>query len=502
MAGRMRDFAGVDAAIIEIGPRPYRTPPLAPFPQAHMPSSRSTAIELVRLLDGAAEPVYVTDDEGRIVFANQACADWTGWPASDLSGQVCRYHSSVEVTGVAAAAAALCPPPECFAGQATESHVCCPTLEGRLSRRRARFVPLNASAGQLRLIAAFVDPVDAPLEGPASAGKAQPAARLHERLQRYRHAQRRRYAMEQLLGDSPAMQRVRTQAALAAGRDASVLIIGPPGSGRAHVARAIHYGVDPSPHAPPLAPLSCSVMGSALLASSLEAIVESHRPRHPPGHGALLLTEVDQMPADVQAQLMGWIGAGTLPLRLLCTARRSLSAAVAREEFREDLACALSTIVIELPGLAERRGDVPLLAQRFLEEHNVRGTKQLRGWSAEALDRLVAHGWPGNLAELAEVAREAHAAAEGIEVTAADLPRRLKLAADAAARPRKQVENIVLEEFMAGIERELIERALHQARGNKTRAARLLGMTRPRLYRRLVQLGLEESRLPSDGSNA
>jgi DNA-binding NtrC family response regulator len=205
----------------------------------------------------------------------------------------------------------------------------------------------------------------------------------------------------------------------------------------------------------------------------------------------LLLTEIDRAPADVQAHLAGWMSSGTLPLRVIATAREALSRAVARGEFREDLACQISTLLIEVPSLAERREDLPLLAQRFLEEHNVRGPKQLRGWSAEALDRLAAHPWPGNLAELAEVAREAHAAAEGIEVTAADLPPSLRLAADAAARPKRAVETIVLEDFLAGVERELIERALAQAKGNKTRAARLLGMTRPRLYRRLVQLGLE-----------
>jgi DNA-binding NtrC family response regulator len=407
-------------------------------------------------------------------------------------GQYCRYHSSVEVTGAAAAAAAICPPPEVFSGQAAEAHVACPTLDGRLPRRKARFLPLISESDQVRMVIALVDAADEAAIDPLATDCREPSsAELHGRLQRFRHAQRRRYAAEQLLGDSPVMGRVRAQVALAAGQQASVLIVGPPGSGRGHVARAIHYSIDPSPAAPPLVPLSCAALPGELLSSTLHAVVKSHRKREEPVSGTLLLAEVDQAPADVQAQLADWLAAGSMPLRLISTAAAPLARAVAREEFREDLACLLSSLVIELPPLAERRGDLPLLAQRFLEEHNVRSARQLRGWSAEALDRLASYSWPGNLAELAEVAREAHAAAAGIEVTVGDLPPRLRLAADAAARPRRTVETVVLEEFLAGIERQLIERALAQAKGNKTRAARLLGMTRPRLYRRLVQLGLE-----------
>jgi hypothetical protein len=87
---------------------------------------------------------------------------------------------------------------------------------------------------------------------------------------------------------------------------------------------------------------------------------------------------------------------------------------------------------------------------------------------------------------------EAFSKAEGFEIAAADLPRRLVHAAEAARRPQRADEPIVMAEFLTGIERELIERALKQAKGNKARAARLLGLTRPRLYRRMVQLGLEQ----------
>jgi DNA-binding NtrC family response regulator len=111
---------------------------------------------------------------------------------------------------------------------------------------------------------------------------------------------------------------------------------------------------------------------------------------------------------------------------------------------------------------------------------------------------LDAYAWPGNLDELARVVAEAHRRVEGPQVGAGDLPDRIRLAAEAAAYPPRPEETIVLDEFLAGVERELIRRALAQAKGNKAKAARLLGMTRPRLYRRLVQLGLEGDSGSSD----
>jgi DNA-binding NtrC family response regulator len=104
---------------------------------------------------------------------------------------------------------------------------------------------------------------------------------------------------------------------------------------------------------------------------------------------------------------------------------------------------------------------------------------------------LLAHPWTGNLRELEEVVRQAHAQSAGPRIQLSDLPPRLELAAKAALQPRRAEEKIVLEQYLAGIELELIQRALSRSKGNKAKAARLLGMTRPRLYRRLVQLGLE-----------
>ena len=111
----------------------------------------------------------------------------------------------------------------------------------------------------------------------------------------------------------------------------------------------------------------------------------------------------------------------------MATAAEPLAELARRGKFRDDLAAALSTIVIELPPLAQRRDDLPLLAQLFLEELNAAGPRQIGGFTPAALDRLDAYAWPGNLDELAEVVAEAHRRAAGPEIDVADLPERLHL---------------------------------------------------------------------------
>ena len=278
---------------------------------------------------------------------------------------------------------------------------------------------------------------------------------------------------------------------LAAASRASVLLVGPPGSGRQHAANAIHYG-RAAEAAGPLVPLACALLGAEMIRSTVEAAAAAVRPARRDSPGTLLLIQADQIPPEVQAELAAILSARLFPMRLIATAEQSLLEFARRGRCREDLAALLSTIAIELPPLAQRREDVPLLAQLFSEEANVRGGKQLGGFSPEALDRLDGYSWPGNLDELAQTVAQSHARADGPLVQAGDLPERLRWAAETAIRPRRKDDTIDLDEFLGRIERELIRRTLARAKGNKAKAARLLGLTRPRLYRRMVQLGLEE----------
>jgi DNA-binding NtrC family response regulator len=239
-------------------------------------------------------------------------------------------------------------------------------------------------------------------------------------------------------------------------------------------------------------PLACSVLGAELIRFSIQALATGAPLGADAARSTLVLNDVDRLPPDVQTELTEVLVGRPFALRLVSTAEQPLVELVRRGRFQQDLAGVLSTLTIELPPLVERREDLPLLAQMFLEEINSQGTKQVGGFSPEALDRLDVHHWPGNLDELAQVVAAAHHRAGGPEIGVGDLPERIHLAAGAAAYPRRKEETIVLGDFLSRMERELVRRALARAKGNKAKAARLLGMTRPKLYRRMIELGLVE----------
>lgn len=447
---------------------------------------------MARLLNAVARPIYIVDDEQTIIFANQACLDWIGCTADEIQGLKSAYHSSSEVSDAEAIAAGLCPPPAAMAGLEVSGTVEIITRYDRLSSRRARFVPLGRHVDEPAGLIVLVDSEDlSESTGDSAIPEESEASRLHRRVRRFRREAAVRFGADRLVGDSPAMRRARAQVELAAAGTASVLVVGPEGSGRQHIAGTIHYASDPDSTGA-MIPLACSVLGSELIESTVGAIASQKGKTSGTGGGTLLLNDADQIPAEIQSKLAETLGGESFPSRLIATARKPLAELARQGNFRHDLAAVLSTIVIELPRLVERREDLPLLSQLFVEEANLRSRKQVAGFSPEALDRLDAYHWPGNIDELAQMVEESHTRAKETEITPGDLPRRIHQAAAAASHPPRVEETIDLDEFLGRVERELIARAMAQAKGNKSKAARMLGMTRPRLYRRMVQLGLVE----------
>ncbi len=501
-----------------------------------MPLQRVRATALARLLNSVERPIYVLDGEGTIVFCNQSLLSTIGPTAIDLLGRRCEYHAIRELAGAeaanseaetsrplgaAATAAGLCPPPRAMAGQAATGSVSWVDEDGVLHQRWARFIPLcdgvSPSGEEMEDVIAVVGLVsaaDLPQSDTsvatgcgervvAEAVVLEPVE-LHRRVRKFQHDMAAAYRMDRLIGDSAAIRRVRRQVELAATSPASVLLVGPPGGGRQHVAKTVHYAgaADDSETGGSLIPLACSVLGADLIRSTVAALSGSSLGGSSlgaaPRPATLLLNEADELPVEVQAELAAIFSRANFMPRLMATARRPLDELVAEGKFREDLASLLGTIVIELPPLARRRGDLPLLAQMFVERENSRGAKQIGGLTTEALDLLDGYDWPGNVDELALVIAAAHQTAESATIAAADLPKIIHLTADAAAHARRPEETIVLDEFLAQIERELLERALRLSKGNKAKAARMLGLSRPRLYRRLLQLGLLKDTAEAD----
>lgn len=454
---------------------------------------KTIAAELVEFVSGGIAPIYVLDDARRIVYCNTACARWSGTKVSDLVGRECVFHTPPEPASPAAVAAGLCPPPKVFSGQAQTALVSCLRPDGGLVHRQGHFFPLDDGQDESSPVLIILDREDAsPSLAQRAGGQANepsPDLQLHEQLRRLRLLMAGRFHAESLLGNHPWIVRARAQIALAAQSRVNVLCLGPRSTGKAHAAKAIHYAQRESGH---FVSLSCAVLEPNSVRASLRSLWLKHSPTTSQA-STVLLEDVDQLPAEAQEELVGLLRPASTAVRVIATTDKPLAELIAEGEFSSELAGLLSTITIELPPLGERSNDIPLLAQAFLEDANAEGIKQVGGFSTDALDQLLVYPWPGNVDELRLLVREAHDRAHGGEVTAHDLPEKIEWAADATAHPRRGDDPIVLEEFLAGVEKELITRALRRAKGNKSKAARLLGLTRPRLYRRLIQLGLEKA---------
>lgn len=442
---------------------------------------------LVRLLADASVPVYVVDDGRYIRYANPALFEWIESKPEHLIGRRCDYHSHGPRGDMAVG---LCPPPEALAGKRVRSVVAWTRPNGEPARRWGDFMPLADEVVGDSSVIVLLDVTDVHEDASVCTADQEPNHReLHEFVRSFQKLARRRFGIQQLIGESPAIRRVRAQVELAIQCPANVLIVGPPGSGREQIARSIHYG-EHHDTAARLVPIECELVDAEILDTTLAALSRSSLEEGHEGETTLLLLEADRLSNDSQSILLEKAEHIVFPLRLISTARQGLIEGQRPSSFHKDLAHVLSTLVIELPALAHRIEDLPALAQLFLEEMNAEGQRQHGGFTPDALDHLAAYSWPGNADELFAAVREMHRQSEGPLVGIGDLPKRIRLAADAAAHPPRDDERIVLDEFLADIERELFQRALRRARGNKAQAARLLGLTRARLHRRLNQLGL------------
>ncbi len=452
-----------------------------------MARQRVTTSDLTRLLRKAPGPIYVLDRERTIVFCNRALAEWTATDAGDLVGRRVDYAIGSDGAEPPGVAAGLCPPAETFEGRETQAVVTCMSAQGRLVYRRARFIPLGEGQACVAWLV-LVDQTDMPAaEAFESVTPPATPAAHHLEIQRFRAQQQSRYGWPHLIGNSPQIGRAREAAMLAAQCAVSTLVVGSPGSGREHIAKSIHYN-SLGELGSRLIPVRCDLADPDVLGSTVAGALRSS---HDHQQATLLLLEVDRLSEAGQLCLGEKLPRG-VPLRLLATAETRLVVKAERGEFRADLAARLSTLEIELPPLVGRLEDLGLLCQLFIEEANAEYSGQVAGLTPAAFDVLASYAWPRNLDELRETIYSAYQATSGTELEVAALPLRVRQAAQAMAYPNVDDEAIVLEEFLAEIESELVKRALRRAGGNKTRAAQLLGISRPRFYRRLVQLGLEQ----------
>jgi DNA-binding NtrC family response regulator len=241
-----------------------------------------------------------------------------------------------------------------------------------------------------------------------------------------------------------------------------------------------------------LFPIACPLITAESLQSTVTAFVKHCQQEDTLASSSLLLLDIDQLSPESQHELNGFFSIPSFQMLTIATSRGSLLTLANEGQFNKSLAYSLSTLVIEMPGLSDRGSDTALLAQSILEDFNAEGNRQFSGFSNEAIDRLLHHTWNGEVDELVDIVRSSCQRAESSVIHETDLPESIEKTIQAEARRPKPSQTIDLDNFLAAVEKELIARALVEAKGNKTRAAKLLGITRARLHRRLQQRSTTE----------
>jgi DNA-binding NtrC family response regulator len=315
---------------------------------------------------------------------------------------------------------------------------------------------------------------------------------------------RTRPGFGELIGTSQKMSRVYRLVEKVSHHNYPVLVLGESGTGKELVARSIHYLGDRRNK--PFVPVDCSALAPTLIESELFGYVKgaftgaNHSKQgllESAGGGTLFLDEIGDLPVDLQAKLLRAlqehevkpVGSNeriSISARVIAATHRDLESAVRSGGFRQDLFFRLNVVQIKLPPLRERKNDIPLLVHTFLEKFSDAQGK-VRTISEDAVARLVAYDWPGNVRELENAVERAVALGSGPILHVGDLPSNLKY--DMPAPLPDKDEFLPLEE----LERRAILRALRESGGDKLRAARLLGIGKTTLYRKLKQYDAQPS---------
>jgi DNA-binding NtrC family response regulator len=304
--------------------------------------------------------------------------------------------------------------------------------------------------------------------------------------------------MIELVARSPSMREAVRLAGRVAATDANVLVTGESGAGKDALALHLHAQ---SPRAEgPFVRIDCAALPAELLEAELfgyERGAFTGATAAKPGRleaahkGTLVLDEIAHLPRDAQAKLLRVIerreferlgGRRTVRVdaRLLALTNVDLDDAVKRRAFREDLFYRLNVVRIHVPPLRERREDVAPLAEKFLSTYAAKHGRDARRFDAAALAALGLYDFPGNVRELANVVERAVIVSDGAEVGAKDLPEAVLAAAGNKARRERRPT-------LAELEADYIREVLAASRGNKSEAARVLGISRKNLYERLAR---------------
>lgn len=310
---------------------------------------------------------------------------------------------------------------------------------------------------------------------------------------------------ENLIGQSPSFEALKRSAKVVAATDVTVLIIGETGTGKEVLANALQA------HGPraakPFITLNCAALPEAIAESELfghrkgaftGAVSNQIGRLHAAEGGTLFLDEIDSLSLPLQAKLLRFLETGEIQpvgethtqnvdVRIIAATNANLHAKIERGEFRKDLYYRLNVVPLEIPPLRERMGDIVLLLQHYMERFAREHKLPPATFSKSALNRLCNYGWPGNVRELRNVCERLSILLAGRVVEESNLPpeitRQVPVTKGLFALPDVGIE-------LEQVEMDLIRQALNRTNGNRSRSARLLGISRDTLLYRMQKYGL------------
>ncbi|MEF3245543.1 MAG: sigma-54 dependent transcriptional regulator [Caldisericaceae bacterium] len=319
------------------------------------------------------------------------------------------------------------------------------------------------------------------------------------------------YTKEEIIGDSPKMQEVYKEIGKIAVSDATVLIRGESGTGKELVAKAIHQHSNRKNK--PFIVVNCAAIPENLLESELfghekGAFTDAYSKRigkfELANDGTIFLDEIGDMSLNLQSKLLRVLQEKTFTrvggneiiysnARIIAATNRNLEELVSKGEFREDLFFRLNVVTITLPPLRERKEDIKLLFDYFIAKYSTKYKKEVNGISKEAIDILLSYDWPGNVRELENAIARAVIVSSAPVILVDDLP--LSLRQKVLSENNQEIvddsENLTLPQLIEKVEKEAILRALKVSKGNKTKAAQILGISRKSLFNKLRYYNIE-----------
>jgi PAS domain S-box-containing protein len=448
-----------------------------PREESHLPLG---AEEVAAILDCVADGVFTVDQDFIITSFNRAAEHITGFTAEEAIGEHCYniFRTSVCQTG-------------CLLDESIRTGRPITGLELTILNRRNEEIPISVSTALLRDRAGNV------IGGVETFRDLTAVEGLRREI-------RRRHSLHDMVSKNHRMQDIFALVPDVANSTAAVLIEGETGTGKELLAQAIHHESPRRDNA--FVKVNCGGLPDSLLESELfghvaGAFTDARRDRtgrfELANGGTIFLDEIGDMSPAMQVKLLRVLQDGAFEpvgssetrrtdARVIAATHRDLRAFVGEGRFREDLYYRVNTVLLRLPPLRQRREDIALLVEHFVERFKGLTGKEVRGLSGEALGRLMAYDWPGNVRELEHVIEHAFVLVRGPTIDTQHLPEALRKPDERPAATAESGGRAILDES----ERQAIEAALERNRWNKSAASKELGLSRTTLWRKMRRLGI------------